>query len=71
MGSDDASSLVTCSRRVRDSVGMAEFTREEILAKLAAGESLEKADLSDSDLSGTKLITRNLKVAHELCGWRR
>ena len=50
---------------------MAEFTREEILAKLAAGESLEKADLSDSDLSGTKMITRNLKVAHELCGWRR
>ena len=37
------------------SVGMAEFTREEILAKVAAGESLEGADLCGADLQKADL----------------
>ena len=34
---------------------MAEFTREEILAKVAAGESLEGADLCEADLQKADL----------------
>ena len=47
---------------------MADFTREEILAKVAAGESLEGADLRDAnlclaDLHGAILFKANLKGA--------
>ncbi len=50
--------------------GMAKFTREEILAKVAARESLEGADLSGvelewpTDLSGANLEEANLAGAH-------
>ena len=37
------------------SVGMADFTREELEAKVAAGESLEGADLREATLREVKL----------------
>ena len=39
---------------------MAEFTREEVVAKIAAGESLEGADLNYADLRGANLERANL-----------
>ncbi len=43
---------------------MAEFTREEILAKVAAGESLEGADLSGANLILVHLNGANLSGAN-------
>jgi uncharacterized protein YjbI with pentapeptide repeats len=47
---------------------MPDFTREEVIAKVAAGESLEFADLSNADLlraalSGANLHKTNLNMA--------
>ena len=39
---------------------MAEFTREEVVAKIAAGESLEGANLNYADLRGANLERANL-----------
>ena len=46
------------------SVGMAEFTREEILEKVAAEESLEGADLRGANLSRADLSEANLSEAN-------
>ena len=42
---------------------MPDFTREEVIAKVAAGESLEGADLEDVDLQGADLSEANLRKA--------
>ena len=42
---------------------MAEFTREEILAKVAAKESLKGADLSGANLFGANLVGADLSYA--------
>ena len=46
------------------SVGMAELTREEILAKVAAKESLNGADLRELDLCDAALSGANLSRAN-------
>ena len=46
------------------SVGMAEFTREEILAKVAAKESLKGADLRGADLRFANLRDADLSYAN-------
>jgi hypothetical protein len=43
---------------------MADYTREEILAKVAAGESLEGADLSFANLNQAELSGANLNRAN-------
>mgnify|MGYP001158487211 CR=1 FL=1 len=42
---------------------MADFTREEVIAKVAAGESLEGADLEGVDLQGAHLRGADLRGA--------
>ena len=42
---------------------MADFTREEILAKVNAGESLKGAKLEQADLSGANLYRADLRGA--------
>ena len=42
---------------------MPDFTRDEIIAKIAAGESLEGADLEGVDLQGADLSGANLRWA--------
>ena len=44
--------------------GMAEFTREEILAKVAAKESLKGADLRGADLRFANLRDADLSYAN-------
>ena len=42
---------------------MPDFTREEVIAKVAAGESLEQADLVGIDLRGANLTGADLQGA--------
>ena len=49
---------------------MAEFTREEVVAKIAAGESLEGADLGRAKLSGTNLYWAYWLTSADLQGAR-
>ena len=42
---------------------MADYTREEVVAKIAAGESLEHLDLAGIDLRGANLNEANFSKA--------